>query len=172
MDTSTIITAWRGLEPFAHWLVQTLDPKLTVDLGVDRSFSTIELARHNKGVVVGIDWFQGDNQAGWKDTEKEARRNVSESGFQNISIVKAKFEEAVIRFNDGAVDILHIDGGHDYESVKRDFETWLPKVRRGGVILMHDTRSFPNDVGRFYQELPYPKFEIEHSHGLGVITKL
>lgn len=171
MDTSQIITAWRGHEQFAHWLVQTVDPSTTVDLGIDYGFSTIELARYNEGKVYGIDWFQGDAQAGYRNIEEQARKHVADSGFQNIEIRKQTFDEAVIHFGYNSIDICHIDGAHDHASVKHDFDTWFPKVREGGVILLHDTESFPNDVGRFFNELPYPKFKFTHSHGLGVVTK-
>jgi predicted O-methyltransferase YrrM len=170
MDTSRIVSAWRGLEPFAHWLVQTVDPKLTVELGVDYGFSLIELARHSKGDTVGVDHFGGDAQAGYRDIRDEAKSHVLESGF-GISLMVMPFAEALHIFDAGTIDILHIDGAHEYDSVKHDFDTWLPKVRLGGVILLHDTRSFPNDVGRFFQSITFPKFEIEHSHGLGVVTK-
>jgi predicted O-methyltransferase YrrM len=170
MDTSRIITAWHGMEPFAHWLVQTIDPNLTIELGVDYGFSLIELARHSRGTTIGIDWFQGDPQTGHRNAEEIARKNIKDSGFE-IRIDKAKFDDAVSWYPDGVIDILHIDGAHDYDSVKHDFETWFPKVRKGGVILLHDTQSFAADVGRFYHSLPYPKFELTHSAGLGVVTK-
>lgn len=170
MDTSKIITAWRGLEPFAHWLIQTIDPKLTVELGVDYGFSLIELARFNQGRTVGVDHFGGDAQAGYRDIRDEAWANIKESGF-SITLFEIPFDEALDLYKPSSIDILHIDGAHDYESVKHDFDSWLPKVRSGGIILMHDTQSFPNDVGRFFHSITFPKFEILHSHGLGVVTK-
>ena len=37
------------------------------------------------------------------------------------------------------IDLLFIDGHHDYESVKRNTEMWEPLVKNyGGVILFHD----------------------------------
>ena len=36
------------------------------------------------------------------------------------------------------VDLLFIDGHHDYESVKKNTEMWEKKVIPGGVILFHD----------------------------------
>lgn len=172
MDTSHILTAWRGHEPFAHWLVQTMDPKIVVELGVDFGFSLIELARYNKGLTVGVDWFHGDDQTGYRNSEDTARANVADSGLEKVKIWKMSFDEAVRNFEAQLIDIVHIDGAHDYLSVKRDFVTWLPKVRHGGVILLHDTQSFPNDVGRLFHEIQMPKFEFTHSAGLGVITKL
>lgn len=38
-----------------------------------------------------------------------------------------------------SLELIHIDGWHDYEHVKLDFEKWYPKVKKGGVILLHDT---------------------------------
>ena len=164
-------SAWKGHEQFAWFLVQLMDPDLVVELGVDFGFSLIEWARYNKGRTVGIDWFQGDPQAGFRNTEQIARRNLVLSNVQGAKILKLKFEDALFQFADLSIDILHIDGAHDFESVKRDFEMWYPKVRRGGVIVMHDTQSFRDDVGRFFNGLKDTKCEFQHAAGLGVVLK-
>lgn len=169
-NSSQVPSAWRGLEPFAHWLVQNNDPKLTVELGCDYGFSLIELARYSKGLTVGVDHFQGDGQAGYRDVREQARKHVADSGFQ-IELMEKTFEDALPYFGSDTIDILHIDGAHDFNSVRNDFDTWIPKVRSGGVILMHDTQSFANDVGRFFRSITFPKFEITYSHGLGVVLK-
>jgi predicted O-methyltransferase YrrM len=36
------------------------------------------------------------------------------------------------------IDLLFLDGNHSYESVRRDFEEWAPKIRAGGFLAMHD----------------------------------
>lgn len=171
MNTSQIVTAWRGLEPFAHWLVQTMDPKLVIELGVDYGFSLIELARYNRGKTIGVDHFVGDEHAGFRSIEDQARENIRKSEL-NISLMNTDFDTALKSFEDEEIDILHLDGVHTFEHVHHDFHMWFPKVRRGGVILLHDTQSFPQDVGRFFRSLDLPKFEILYSHGLGVVTKL
>lgn len=169
MNTDHILTAWRGHEQFVWWLCKVKKPLITVDLGVDEGFSLVELARYNPGVVFGIDHFRGDDFTGAKNVEEIARENARCSGC-NIQILNMTFEAAAEVVAAESVDILHIDGSHRYEDVKRDFETWLPKMRPGGVVLLHDTESFPNDVGRFYHELPYQKFKFTHSSGLGVVA--
>jgi predicted O-methyltransferase YrrM len=39
------------------------------------------------------------------------------------------------------VDLVMHDGAHDYANVKRDLEVILPKMRRFGIICMHDTQQ-------------------------------
>ena len=42
------------------------------------------------------------------------------------------------------IDLVFIDGNHDYAHVKQDIEHWLPKIRSGGMISGHDYRNeFP-----------------------------
>jgi len=38
-------------------------------------------------------------------------------------------------------ELLFIDGCHKYNYVKKDFDTWFPKVIDGGIIVFHDTLS-------------------------------
>jgi predicted O-methyltransferase YrrM len=37
-----------------------------------------------------------------------------------------------------SIDLLFVDGDHSYESVKLDVESWLPKLKDGGIIILHD----------------------------------
>ena len=39
---------------------------------------------------------------------------------------------------DRKIDLLFIDGHHDYESVKNNTLNWESKVKKGGVIMFHD----------------------------------
>jgi len=39
----------------------------------------------------------------------------------------------------GPVGMLWIDGDHAYDSVRRDFADWFPKLETGGWYAMHDT---------------------------------
>ena len=47
----------------------------------------------------------------------------------------------------GAIDMVFIDGSHEYEDVKYDFVHWGGNVVKGGWICMHDYHwSGPNRV--------------------------
>ena len=39
------------------------------------------------------------------------------------------------------IDMIFIDGDHRYPAVKQDFEQWFPFVKKGGLILFHDSRK-------------------------------
>jgi predicted O-methyltransferase YrrM len=42
------------------------------------------------------------------------------------------------------IDLLFIDGGHQYEEVKADYESWGKFVKPGGVIAFHDYTTWPS----------------------------
>lgn len=76
------------------------------------------------------------------------------------------------------IDLLFIDGDHNYEAVKRDFEIFEPLVRPGGMIVFHDIlyRYDDGDVPKLWKEIKrnYNYIEIAQNHdttGVGVITK-
>lgn len=56
-----------------------------------------------------------------------------------------------------ALDCLYIDGDHSYEGVKRDFELYVPLVRKGGIVILHDIVDGPPEfvggVPRFWREI-------------------
>lgn len=165
-----IISAWKGHDEFAVKLVQHMKPETIVELGVDYGFSTIALALPNIGTVYGVDWFKGDAHAGYRDTRAEVEQEIEKIGVKNIVLITADFSELAKTW-DKKIDILHIDGYHTYDAVKQNFNDWIGFVKEDGVVLMHDTTSFADDVGRFFEEIELPKYNFTHSHGLGVVTK-
>jgi len=85
---------------------------------------------------------------------------------------------AVTDFLDGApIDFLFIDGGHLYDEVKADFETYAPLVRAGGIVMFHDIHNHnPGvvEVPRYWQELKLKYDVIETPEdgcsGLGIVV--
>ena len=80
------------------------------------------------------------------------------------------------------IDFLFIDGDHSYEGVKKDFETYSPLVRKGGIIAFHDVapKGIPELTGgvpRFWKEISgnYPtnvfiKDMDQTGFGIGVLS--
>ncbi len=83
------------------------------------------------------------------------------------------FKDAASDFSESSIDLLHIDGFHTYESVKEDFETWIPKMKNDGIVLMHDifVRRETFGVYKLWKEIKsvYKSLEFTNSHGLGVL---
>lgn len=50
-------------------------------------------------------------------------------------------------FDGRPLDFLFIDGDHRYEGIKKDFETYGPMVRKGGVIAFSGIAEQPSDAG-------------------------
>lgn len=46
-------------------------------------------------------------------------------------------------YSDNTLDCVFIDAAHDYQSVCNDINSWLPKLRRGGILAGHDISYQP-----------------------------
>lgn len=67
-------------------------------------------------------------------------------------------------------DLMFIDGDHTYEGVKKDFEMYVPLLKDGGLILMHDTINDNEGVKDFWKEIKYPKVNLEFGKSIrGII---
>lgn len=173
-------SAWLEHAPFALWLTEVLQPKRIVELGTHNGFSFLTFCQaikmlHANCTAFAIDTWQGDDHAGfysndvYEQLEAEVRIN-----YPGIAIlVRSTFDDARGSFQDGSVDLLHIDGRHRYDDVKNDFERWVNVLSSSGVVLFHDTRVQKDDFGvwKFWGEIQaqYPSFEFYHGNGLGML---
>ena len=119
-----------------------------VEIGSWKGKSTIWLAKGSKagsGVkVYAIDPHTGSSENrrryGEVWTFPEFEHNVVEADVQDIVIPLIKTSEEAGREWDGkAIELLWIDGAHEYEMVKQDFELWSQYLVEGGIIAFHDT---------------------------------
>lgn len=171
IDIENLDSAWKGHRQFAYWLVEQINPKVTVDLGVDYGYSLFCLAEPAIGTVYGIDSFEGDEHAGHHPDAYEVVKNVmKENQYNNIELIKGMFDD-VAKDWFTPIDILHIDGLHTYDAVKNDYETWS-KFLSGpnAVIIMHDVALFPG-TKQVFDEIPMHKAFFHHSAGLGVLSQ-
>lgn len=67
------------------------------------------------------------------------------------------------------IDMLHIDGNHDYIWVKKDAELYIPAVNEGGVIVFDDINW--EGVRRVYEQVK-SKFDVLYENGeYGILYK-
>lgn len=57
----------------------------------------------------------------------------------NVNILRYKSENVVNNFDDNSMDILHIDGCHDYEYVLKDLSLYSNKITKDGIIIVDNT---------------------------------
>ena len=85
----------------------------------------------------GNEAFNNENKINWSEVKKEFKLNLRH--FKNIIIHHKDFSHNVDdKFEDGTYDFVYIDADHSYESVKKDIELYLPKLKKGGIIGGHD----------------------------------
>ena len=170
-DIETIPSAWKGHRGFAQWLVQLIQPKITVELGVDYGYSTFVLAENNPGKVYGIDTFEGDAHAGQRDLAQyqSVLDFKNTNGFDNVHLLKDTFDNVNSTWVE-SIDILHIDGLHTGAAVTHDLMNWSRFFHNNTVVLMHDVMSF-EEVEQVFLSIPQPKLRFIHSGGLGVLCQ-
>jgi O-antigen biosynthesis protein len=175
-------SAWSGHYFFAYDLVANTKPNVIVELGTHKGNSLFSFAQaikdFNLGTELhGIDTWEGDEHAGFYGEEVyKAFLEIKNKYYKEVDIIPHKmfFDDAVDKFEDNSIDILHIDGLHTYDAVKHDFENWLPKVRKKtGIILFHDVCEKSDDFGvyKLWEDLKkkYKTITFDHYHGLGVL---
>lgn len=59
----------------------------------------------------------------------------------NVTFCRKPSLDAAPDFKDGSLDFIYIDGDHLFDMVIRDIIAWVPKVRRDGLIMLHDYHS-------------------------------
>lgn len=143
------------------------DDLVILEIGVARGVSTTKFlqglqGRHDKG-----DWGEGKLYS--IDIENcEGNVGYDKSRWKFICGDSTKVEW------DLPIDVLFIDGGHDYETAKADFEKFFPFVRPGGIVFMHDVIHPRYGVNKMWDEIDpsLPKVVLAYNpSGLGIITK-
>lgn len=59
----------------------------------------------------------------------------------NVTIVRQTSMAGVQLFPNESLDFVYIDGNHLFDYVMMDIICWVPKVRKGGIVALHDYHS-------------------------------
>lgn len=159
------IEGWNSEEKCATLVATILafKPKVCVELGVfsGRSLCAIGLTlqKAGGGKIVGIDsWSSTDNVAGhdqadakqWWGPEgdcgkvlhvrkAEAYGWVESLGIKDFVELREKHvADAAADFDEESLDFLHMDAGKSFVDSMKHNALWLPKVKRGGIIVYDD----------------------------------
>lgn len=111
-----------------------------VEIGSWKGKSTICLglgSRAGRGVPI----FAVDPHADYR--HGEFKENVERAGIVDLVTPVKGLSQQVVDDFDQPIELLFVDGSHEEDDVREDFDKWVPKVVEGGVVAFHDTTWHP-----------------------------
>ena len=115
-----------------------------VEIGSWKGKSTICIAKGilNKEMkIIAIDPHVGSQEHqgnGRVWTYDEFKANIKDAGVENQIVPILKYSNEARKEVSQSVEFLFIDGAHDYDSVKTDYEIWGPLLIDDGYLAFHD----------------------------------
>jgi predicted O-methyltransferase YrrM len=132
-------------------LLQELRPKTFLEIGVYRGqvLSLVSLLQgilQINGTVTGISPFlpAGDSVSRYRsdvDYREDTIKNFQYFKLPDPDLIKALSTDksAFDKIRSGKWDMIYIDGNHDYEVAKQDWEICAQNLNRGGIIVLDDS---------------------------------
>lgn len=142
ISKADLINGWMT-ETELRWLAeQAAVHNLIVELGSFCGRSTRALADNTHGKVIAVDDWNGvrDLQVEPQDWYGIFRENLKDH-IESGKVIPWRIDHRVVRPT-MEPDMVFIDGNHDYQDVCDDIKTWLPAIKRGGLICGHDMDWF------------------------------
>ncbi len=166
LEKDRYVTGWKlGYHLLAR-IIERFQLKVGAEVGVALGgHSSAILERTGVQRLYGIDPYQHrDNyedmmnlpQGVFDVMHRNVARHMAQHG-ERFKLLRMDSVTAAAQVTE-PLDFIYIDGDHSYEGVKRDLETWFPKVRDGGIISGHDyaSSSYPGvtkAIGEFMNPL-------------------
>jgi predicted O-methyltransferase YrrM len=133
-------------------LINLMNYERGVELGVFSGHSTITMLNlcNNLKTLYCIDSYQSytDYYTENFHVDQYESQIIKNLALKKINACDDKgvvtfYEEdsnrALNRFQDGELDFIFLDAHLNAEHIRNDLEKWYPKVRSGGLVMIHDT---------------------------------
>jgi len=138
-----------------------------VEIGSWQGRSTAALAlgssAGNSAPVFAIDDFRGVLERGadgrtiegnhQQTTPERLRANLDGAGVNGLVRILAEPAAKALEEIPSQIELLFVDGAHDYESVKADLENYAPRLVDRGWLVCHDVTPTDPGVVRAFDEL-------------------
>ncbi|MFP4355604.1 MAG: class I SAM-dependent methyltransferase [Phycisphaerae bacterium] len=160
-----------GATPYVLQLIRSIDNARIVEIGVAQAKSAVKyLSLPNVSEYIGVDPWQKYQQSpdpsfqegyldrkmglwqtdqDWEEVYQRACSRLEPFG-DRARLIRAFSHQAVDQV-DGDLDVVSIDGNHQFEYALRDMELWWDKIRPGGLMLLDDYDCHGGSIigGRF-----------------------
>jgi len=155
-----------------HAIAVLKKPHFILELGVRSGISTRALlvaCRKTDGCLISLDIAPCE----------EAKKKIKELGLEKHWIfIQRDDKELMTIWKYGKVDMIFLDSDHDEAHTKQELEICHKVLKKGGLILVHDTLA-PNYAGIMKavkvflgeHKKQYNFFELGSRYGLGMLAK-
>lgn len=114
-----------------------------VEIGSHQGRSTVTLASAAAlagATVVAIDPFLDGAVFGGQRTRRLFEQHVADAGVADVIRLEPDFSERVLARWSGPIELLYVDGKHDYWSCTKDIG-WVTHMGDGAPVFFHDAFS-------------------------------
>ena len=120
-----------------HLVNEAVNVDFAIEVGSWKGKSSTVLSAAGK--LTCVDQFEGMLDGHGKKIDgvfMEFLKNMD--SFPNVSYLKGDSAELSANFPEECADLILIDGAHDYETEKKDIQSYWSKLKVGGKMLVHD----------------------------------
>ena len=151
------LQGWGSQHPWLVEAIETIRPRIVVEVGVWKGGSTLAMARRLKDLgldaaVIAVDtwlgawdhwindeWFKHLGiENGIPTLMHQFMSNTIHLGLQDYVVplpLDSTNAAHVLRHFDVRPNVVHIDGGHDYQAVSSDLRAWWDALLPGGLLI-------------------------------------
>lgn len=186
------VQGWNSSHEYLSESIETLRPKIVVEVGVWKGGSVITMASKARSlgmdcVIIAVDTWLGSFEH-WLTAEGVADLRLRH-GYPQLyhtfasNIIRSGLEGMVVPLPLDSInalhflaqkrvmpDLIHIDAGHDYRSASADLEGWWPLLAPGGMLIGDDYyvdgEMWP-DVRRAFDDFLGRNLHHDFKHGGG-----
>jgi cephalosporin hydroxylase len=153
------LQGWNSQHPYLAEAIGVVRPAVILEVGVWKGGSTVFMAnelrkRALKSVIIAVDTWLGASDHwttqyftdlnlvnGYPSLYNKFMSNVIYSGVVEFVLplpIDSLNAAEILRLQDVRPAMIHLDGGHDYESVLADLRAWWPLLTPGGILVGDD----------------------------------
>lgn len=168
-------SVWLEHLPFLFWLVEAMQPRQVVTLGMQRGVAHFALCQAVSRLGLDARCHAVQPKAGQGENPVlDAALEYNERVYGAFAdVVDCAPVKAASQFDDGSVDLLLLNAETDEVELDYLFERWRPKLSSRSVVLIPSVacRDPGYEAFRDFDALMmrYPGFAFQHGGGLGLV---